>query len=815
MMRGRQPLRAAVLAVAVSFMMSAQTVGGAGSAGNTPGIPNLGWTRDCTCQRHGRGSGMVCDEGHLGPGCRRHNLPVEFSPAYIASGLWGVRVPPNALARPGSCGEDCRDSFKLWHMEEPTTSALVGGYVEKEISMSSGGGDGRTGMAEVPYPFETEVLVTVTDKRYSWADPKIYSFQSSVQGPDRKDGPSRVESISQHLDMSSGEVTTNLRFFAKDRKWIVHLQAVQLVSQSTPSLGLQQLTVVKRIPKDLNVTLLPKITTAGLSGVPYCDEMTETPAGVFGEGKPYTVAMRSNTGQTMAVAVKTKCSNGDESEGSLMAAPCSSIPDGSQFTMTSYIGVVGDTSHPEVVAGALRTAHYGAARTAERLRNLNRETWDDRWQARIIVDGAKKEEQEALDAGLFYMLSSTHTSSRNGVSADGYSSLEYGGRMLWDVDFWMVPALALLSAPAAGAVTEFRARTLDMAKRNAGLYGYKGAQYPWEAASSDGHDASVTPTGESDQHVTLDVALGVLATARALNDTDYNMETAFPVVREVATWLCSRGEWSSRGFELLHMDGPSNTNFFNMAALLVLQGALQLAELMPAGFVDAKKVKLWRRTYSGMVLTITAENVIKPFDEAPNQYLAATEDNWAIGAVQNLLAHGIPDRISDTVLRTTLIIEEKIRQKFARDPDSMTVPCSGNSEWSICAAHVATTAYIGDRAAAAEFMQMFTKRYMLPPFYTTTEFDKQKQKYGHYMTNWGATLSTVMLSMTGLELGDLRSDVMTWNKRRAALPIGWKNIRMAVWLGGERYEVTAAHGEFARIQKLYTDQDIAMAVRDM
>ena len=63
---------------------------------------------------------------------------------------------------------------------------------------------------------------------------------------------------------------------------------------------------------------------------------------------------------------------------------------------------------------------------------------------------------------------------------------------------------------------------------------WQGAHYPWETAPSDGHDAAVAPTDWSEQHISLDVALGTVATARALNDSDFNRETAFPIVSNVA-----------------------------------------------------------------------------------------------------------------------------------------------------------------------------------------------------------------------------------------------------------------------------------------
>ena len=75
-----------------------------------------------------------------------------FSPAYIASGLWGVRVPPTGLARPGSCA-NC--SSTMWGFNNPTTSCLVGGYVYNEAGadLVDGQHGGQTGSSPAPFPF--------------------------------------------------------------------------------------------------------------------------------------------------------------------------------------------------------------------------------------------------------------------------------------------------------------------------------------------------------------------------------------------------------------------------------------------------------------------------------------------------------------------------------------------------------------------------------------------------------------------------------------------------------------------------------------
>ena len=85
------------------------------------------------------------------------------------------------------------------------------------------------------------------------------------------------------------------------------------------------------------------------------------------------------------------------------------------------------------------TAHYGIYRGLADLRAANRAAWADRWKGRVVASGpgVSDDDQTALDAAVFYLLSSAHTSSRSGLSIDGYSCVEYGGRMFWDADFWM------------------------------------------------------------------------------------------------------------------------------------------------------------------------------------------------------------------------------------------------------------------------------------------------------------------------------------------------------------------------------------------
>jgi trehalose/maltose hydrolase-like predicted phosphorylase len=127
----------------------------------------------------------------------------------------------------------------------------------------------------------------------------------------------------------------------------------------------------------------------------------------------------------------------------------------------------------------------------------------------LAGEGVTAADQSALDAAVFYLLSSAHPKGIAGLPIAGYSCLEYGGRMFWDADTWMLPPLALLDKDAGAAVAAFRGRTLQMARNNAALYGFRGAMYAWETSERDGHGAALAPTGWSEHHITVDVANGV------------------------------------------------------------------------------------------------------------------------------------------------------------------------------------------------------------------------------------------------------------------------------------------------------------------
>ena len=196
--------------------------------------------------------------------------------------------------------------------------------------------------------------------------------------------------------------------------------------------------------------------------------------------------------------------------------------------------------------------------------------------------------QRVLDAAFFYIQSSVHASTRTGMPPFGLSQFSYYyGHSFWDTETWSLLPVILTAPEAARSLLEYRVRALDYAKRQAALYGYRGAQFPWEAAPIGGFETTPTfaGTGWGEQHVTADVALGFWEYQLATNDLGFLPEGTWPVLKAVAEWIESRGVYSERGFEIRHVMGPdedvpniSNVSYMNLVCKMVLTARTDFLE---------------------------------------------------------------------------------------------------------------------------------------------------------------------------------------------------------------------------------------------
>ncbi len=114
-------------------------------------------------------------------------------------------------------------------------------------------------------------------------------------------------------------------------------------------------------------------------------------------------------------------------------------------------------------------------------------------QSGIEIEGPT-EDALFVNASLFYLRSAfggplNPRAGGNGMAPFGLTNSLYFGHKFWDMDVWILPALALFEPEAAREVARYRLERLDAAKKNAQLGTNTGGplpglRFPWESSLS-------------------------------------------------------------------------------------------------------------------------------------------------------------------------------------------------------------------------------------------------------------------------------------------------------------------------------------------
>ena len=432
-----------------------------------------------------------------------------FDPAYLSNGLIGIRPGPNPLARAQTCVSGFVFSHPLYRMEA---------------------------LSPAPYPLETDVRVNDVGLL---SHPELFKIQR------------------QSLEMASGELLTEATF-SPGEGIRLQMEILQFASRSVPSLLCQEIRVISS--QDIEIKCIAAINCDDLPGALYFSKIPErTPIdlviGVESEGDL----------QKLGVALMLVCP--DEK---LQKEPPSLVNNcvrrafrfktqaGRPFYIRTIAAMISGLYHPEPSLEAIRLANWGGMLGFEKLREDNRAAWEDLWKSRVQIVGDFAS-QRVLDAAHFYLHSSLHPSTRTGMPPFGLSQWDhYFGHSFWDTESWSLLPVTLASPATGRALVDFRLRGLENARKQASLYGFRGAQFPWEAAQTSGYETTPTfaATGWGEQHATPDVALGVWEYQLATNDREFLREGTWPILHAVAEWIMSRGTFTARGFELRNIMGP-------------------------------------------------------------------------------------------------------------------------------------------------------------------------------------------------------------------------------------------------------------------
>ncbi len=667
----------------------------------------------------------------------------KFDPAYLSNGLIGIRPGPNPLAK---------------------AKTQVSGFVFTNVAYEI------ESISPAPYPLETDIRVGT----------------AATIGVLESD---RVKTTRQTLDMATGELTTQLTF-APENGPSINIEVLQFACRSVPSLVCQEIRVVASA--DTEITFVPAIDSDGTLARAY---ITAPPArtdidlvaGFESHGS------RSKLGVAVSITAPDGPLQRQDSlptDTAITRPYVAKLKSGEAFRFRTIAAMISEAYHPEPPLEAIRLTNWGAMIGFDELRNVNRVAWSDLWQSRVKIAG-DTDAQRVVDCAFFYLHSSVHPSTLTGMPPFGLSQYAYYfGHSFWDTESWSLLPFALTNPPAARALVEFRRRGLDDAKRQAALYGYRGAQFPWEAAPVGGFETTPTfaATGWVEQHSTPDFALGLWEYQLATSDSDFLKDGTWPVLSAVAKWIESRGVFTNRGFEIQHIMGPdegvpniNNNSYMNLVCKMVLAAAIRCAQM-----VGVTPPSSWARIRDALVLPIDrAKNVVLPYDNPPPPDSAT----YSVGGLDFLTVHDPP--ISPELLRNTYAAEQA---PHSGRPAGALMPTVPDAIGFAVAAMAATAAFLGEKQRAAQLFEASWKESWLEPFGMIREVSSED--YGCFLTDFGSILQTVMLGFTGIRINE-----GDWAKYPASLPQGWTKIEIdRFWMRGEPTRMVATDGAPAKLR---------------
>lgn len=381
----------------------------------------------------------------------------------------------------------------------------------------------------------------------------------------------------------------------------------------------------------------------------------------------------------------------------------------------------------------------------------HKELWETLWEGDIIIEGDLQSQQDVRLA-LYHLYSFSRGDSDLSISPMGLSSQGYNGHIFWDTELWMFPPLLLLNQDIARSLVNYRSDRLDVAKRKAINFGYKGAMFPWE---SDDTGEEATPawalTGTFEHHITADVAIAFWNYYRVTKNKQWLTEKGYTVLKEVADYWVSRstknpdGSYSIKNVVGANEFAPNvdDNAFTNGSAITALQFAV----------LAAKELNIEPDTDWSVV----ANNIkIHKFPDGTTMEHSKYDGDIIKQADANLLSYPLNIVKGDELLKDLKYYEEKL---------AVEGPAMGKSVFAVIYAR------LGNAEKAFSLFKESYEPNKRPPFGALSEAATSNNPY--FVTGAGGMLQTILFGFGGLHLTE--EGIIQVNPM---LPKGWKSLTL-------------------------------------
>lgn len=292
----------------------------------------------------------------------------------------------------------------------------------------------------------------------------------------------------------------------------------------------------------------------------------------------------------------------------------------------------------EPLAAAQRKAALAAQTGYDRLRTEHETAWADYWATSDIQIEGDDHAQLALRFATYHILiPAPRHDDQVSIGAKTLSGLGYKGHVFWDTELFILPPLTFTQPQLARNLLMYRYHRLSGARQKARDNGYEGAMFPWESTDTglettpqwsdpqpDGSRIRIW-TGDSEQHISTDIAYAILQYWRWTGDDDFLLNHGAEIVLDTAVFWGSRVEARNGRYELSQQIGPDeyhenidNSVFTNRMVRWHLEQALWLLDWLNENHPAVARRLVDQLDLSGERLhhwRDVIDNMYIPFDE--------------------------------------------------------------------------------------------------------------------------------------------------------------------------------------------------------
>lgn len=447
----------------------------------------------------------------------------------------------------------------------------------------------------------------------------------------------------------------------------------------------------------------------------------------------------------------------------------------------------------------------------EKEREAHIEAWNKLWTNIDVKIQGDEIAQRGIRFNLFHLAASAYDGDdRISLAAKALHGEGYKGHVFWDTETFMLPFFIYTSPETAKALLMYRYNTLEGARKNARLNGFKGAQFPWESADEG---LEVTPkwgidyvgnpvriwTGDEEFHINSDITFGIWEYYRTTNDEEFLKNYGLEMFLDTARFWESRVEYNliEDRYEINRVIGPDefhehvdNNVYTNYLAKWSIRKALELVEwikgkdevffnnLCTKLGLDNNNFKAWQEIQEKIYIPTSKDGrLIEQFEGYFNlEYFPITENDengmpvWPKGVELDKLGETQLIKQPDVVMLMLMLgeeFEEEVRRENYRYYEARTMHKSSLSPsmYSIMGLSV------GDTNNAY--------RYFIKAIMTDLDDNQGNAEFGLHAANTGGAWQSVVFGFGGLSVD--KNQKLNFNPW---LPEQWEELSFSInWRG--------------------------------